>query len=62
MNRDRSSLPVPTPQQAAQKPRDSLDGNETIFAVGEDGDRFSEDDFDGSEERRGLNSSGRKND
>jgi len=39
-----------------------LEGNETIFAVGEDGDRFSEDDFDDPEERRGLNGSGRKED
>jgi len=47
-----------------QKPRESLEGNETIFAVGEDGDRFSDDDFDDDpEERRGLNgSSSRKDD
>jgi len=47
-----------------QKPRESLEGNETIFAVGEDGDRFSDDDFDDDpEERRGLNgNSSRKDD
>ena len=32
-------------------PRDSFDG-ETIFAVGEDGDRFSDDEDDDEEERK----------
>ncbi|KAK4106740.1 hypothetical protein N658DRAFT_491366 [Parathielavia hyrcaniae] len=32
-------------QQSSSQPRDSLDG-ETIFAVGEDGDKFSDDDDD----------------
>lgn len=40
-----------------QLPRDSLDG-ETIFAVGEDGDRFSDDE--GSGEEAGLVKGGRK--
>lgn len=40
----------------AQKPlpntRDSLDG-ETIFAVGEDGEKFSDDEEEPDEERNG---------
>ena len=39
-------------QRRASPVRDSLDG-ETIFAVGEDGDKFS-DDEDGSGEDEGL--------
>ncbi|KAF9875643.1 hypothetical protein CkaCkLH20_07024 [Colletotrichum karsti] len=38
-----SSMPQPQPQRHV--PRESLDG-ETIFAVGEDGDRFSDDSDD----------------
>jgi len=60
--RSRSPLPAPTPQRAAAAARrESLDRNETIFAVGEDGDRFSldDDDSDDEEQRRGLNGNGR---
>jgi hypothetical protein len=35
--------PKPAPTAPPVNPRESLDG-ETIFAVGEDGDRWSEDD------------------
>jgi hypothetical protein len=42
--RDASPMPQkPAPAPAPVHPRESLDG-ETIFAVGEDGDRWSEDD------------------
>lgn len=41
-------VPMPAAQPSRSVPRDSLDG-ETIFAVGEDGDKFS-DDEDGSDE------------
>lgn len=34
------------------RPRDSLDG-ETIFAVGEDGDKFSDDEDEADEDRHG---------
>lgn len=54
-NRGTSPLPVPIPQRppgSLQPPRESLDG-ETIFAVGEDGDKFSDDEGH-EEERKGL--------
>ena len=54
-NRGISPLPAPIPQRppgSVQPPRESLDG-ETIFAVGEDGDKFSDDEGH-EEERRGL--------
>ena len=41
--------PAPKPSAVKDLPRESLDG-ETIFAVGEDGDRWSDD---GSDEERG---------
>jgi len=42
--RDASPMPPkPAPTAPPVNPRESLDG-ETIFAVGEDGDRWSEDD------------------
>lgn len=44
------------PQPKPSLPRDSLDG-ETIFAVGEDGDKFSDD---GSDEESGLVKDARK--
>ena len=47
INRDVSPLPAPVPQKPAQLPRESLDG-ETIFAIGEEGDKWS-DDGDGEE-------------
>ncbi|KAH7037842.1 lung seven transmembrane receptor-domain-containing protein [Microdochium trichocladiopsis] len=34
------------PQRVADSPRDSFEDGETIFAVGEDGDKFSDDDDD----------------
>lgn len=43
--------PPPTATARKELPRESFDG-ETIFAVGEDGDRWSEDGSD--EERGGL--------
>jgi hypothetical protein len=46
-----SPLPAPKPQRPTSLPRASLDG-ETIFAVGEDEDKWS-DDSD-AEERQGL--------
>ena len=56
--RDASPLPAPKPQrppgQANQSHAQSLDESETLFAVGEDGDRFSDDDggaSDGSERK-----------
>lgn len=49
--------PSPTERNAGPGHRDSLDG-ETIFAVGEDGDRFSDDDE--SEEERELVKKGKK--
>ncbi|KAK0723086.1 lung seven transmembrane receptor-domain-containing protein [Lasiosphaeria miniovina] len=45
------------PQRRPSPPRDSFDG-ETIFAVGEDGDKFSDDE--GSGEEAGLVKGGRK--
>ena len=53
-----SSLPVSRPAAPvapASRPRESLDG-ETIFAVGEDGDKWSDDDDSprNSEERKRL--------
>ncbi|KAK3375289.1 lung seven transmembrane receptor-domain-containing protein [Podospora didyma] len=45
------------PQRRPSPPRDSFDG-ETIFAVGEDGDKFSDDE--GSGEESGLVRGGRK--
>jgi hypothetical protein len=47
-----SPLPAPKPTKPTPLPRESLDGD-TIFAVGEDEDKWSEDEGDG-EERRGL--------
>lgn len=47
-----SPLPAPIPTKPAPLPRESLDG-ETIFAVGEDGDKLDSDDED-DDERRGL--------
>ncbi|KAH6661188.1 lung seven transmembrane receptor-domain-containing protein [Truncatella angustata] len=51
------SGPPPNHQQSGQaksiSPRDSFDDGETIFAVGEDGDKFSDDDED-DEERSKL--------
>lgn len=45
-NRDASPLPAPIPKKpSSQLPRESLDG-ETIFAVGEEGDRSDDDDED----------------
>lgn len=55
-NRDASPLPAPTPKKLATLPRESLDG-ETIFAVGGEDDRWSDDSGD-EEERKGL--TGRK--
>jgi hypothetical protein len=55
-NRDVSPLPAPKPQKPIQPPRESLDG-ETIFAVGEDGDKWSDDELEESsnaEERKKL--------
>jgi len=49
-HRSVSPLPAPKPQRPASLPRASLDG-ETIFAVGEDEDKWS-DSEDG--EREGL--------
>lgn len=40
-----ASAPSPAPPAVRSIPRDSIEG-ETIFAVGEDGDRFSDDDSD----------------
>ena len=54
-----SSQPTQPRQAAQSKPslsRDSIDGD-TIFAVGEDGDKFSDD---GSDEEAGLVKDGRK--
>ena len=45
-------------RKVSEAPRDSLDG-ETIFAVGEDGDKFSDDGSDSGEEA-GLVRQGRK--
>ena len=43
-NRDVSPLPAPVPQKPnSTLPRESLDG-ETIFAVGEEGDKSDDDD------------------
>lgn len=39
-------LAAPAGQRAAASPRDSFEDGETIFAVGEDGDKFSDDDDD----------------
>ncbi|KAF2665197.1 integral membrane protein [Microthyrium microscopicum] len=50
-HRSVSPLPAPKPQRPASLPRASLDG-ETIFAVGEDDDKWSDDED--SEERKGL--------
>jgi hypothetical protein len=47
-----SPLPAPKPTRPASVPRASLDG-ETIFAVGEDEGKWSEDESD-AEEREGL--------
>jgi hypothetical protein len=51
-HRDESPLPAPKPTKPAPLPRESLDGD-TIFAVGEDEDKWSDDEGDG-EEREGL--------
>ncbi|KAF2421530.1 integral membrane protein [Tothia fuscella] len=51
-HRDVSPLPAPKPTKPATLPRESLDGD-TIFAVGEDEDKWSDDEADG-EEREGL--------
>jgi hypothetical protein len=40
------SGPPPSQQRGAVSPRDSFDDGETIFAVGEDGDKFSDDEDD----------------
>ncbi|KAF2718876.1 putative integral membrane protein [Polychaeton citri CBS 116435] len=53
-NRDQSPLPAPVPTKPTPLPRESLDG-ETIFAVGEDVDKFSDDDDD-SDDGRGEGS------
>ena len=53
--RDNSPLPAPKPQKPVSHPRESLDG-ETIFAVGEDGDKFSDDDFDDDRDKSGETS------
>lgn len=50
-NRDRSPLPAPRPQKPMTPLRESLDGD-TIFAVGEDKDDFSDEDGDGDERKR----------
>ena len=58
--RDTSPMPPkPTPMAPPVNPRESLDG-ETIFAVGEDGDRWSDDDESprNSSERKRLTSKG----
>ena len=54
----RSSAPVPAPSISRQSqqptrsiPRDSLDGD-TIFAVGEDGDKFSDDEDSDNEDAK----------
>lgn len=44
----KSSAPASKPNLPRDLPRDSLDG-ETIFAVGEDADRWSDDDDDDDE-------------
>ena len=49
--------PANKANEAANVPRDSLDG-ETIFAVGEDGDRWSDDGSDDEEEGKKLVNSG----
>lgn len=46
--RDLSPVP-PKPVPSAPRQRESLDG-ETIFAVGEDGDKWSDDEEEGEEE------------
>lgn len=53
------SRPKAVSQVAPPRPRESLDG-ETIFAVGEDGDRWSEDEESpkSSGERKRLTGSG----
>ena len=49
-NRDASPLPAPVPQKPSPTwPRESMDG-ETIFAVGEEGDRSDDDDDDDDDE------------
>ena len=56
--RDTSNIPQkPTPMAPPMNPRESLDG-ETIFAVGEDGDRWSDEDESprNSSERKRLTS------
>ncbi|KAI9667960.1 MAG: hypothetical protein M1821_000780 [Bathelium mastoideum] len=55
-NRDASPLPAPRPTKPMPPPRESLDG-ETIFAVGDEGDKFSDDEVDtpaDSDERKRL--------
>lgn len=53
-NRDASPLPAPVPRKPSSSlPRESLDG-ETIFAVGEENDRWSEDEEEASGEGKRL--------
>ncbi|KAK5012723.1 Membrane protein ptm1 [Cryomyces antarcticus] len=49
--RQPSPLPAPIPQKPTSLPRESLDGD-TIFAVGEDADKWSDDDVDENETPR----------
>ncbi|KAK5003411.1 hypothetical protein LTR28_010207 [Elasticomyces elasticus] len=53
--RDVSPLPAPVPTKPAPLPRASLDG-ETIFAVGEDGDKWSDSEDERGEEGKRLTS------
>lgn len=56
LNRERSPLPAPQPQRppgTMRNPNESLDG-ETIFAVGEEAERFSDSDDSDGQERKGL--------
>lgn len=46
---------APKVEPGARRPRESLDAEETIFAVGEDVDKWSDDESHrDSEERKGL--------
>lgn len=53
-HRDASPLPAPVPTKPTPLPRESLDGD-TIFAVGEDADKWS-DSEEGEEEGKQLTS------
>lgn len=50
-NRAASPLPAPVAQRTSSLPRESLDG-ETMFAVGGEGDKWSDDDDDDDDEDR----------